>query len=263
MKDVFSVEGKVTIVTGGGTGIGESIAREFAARGAPVLIASRKTEHLEPVRDSIRKAGGKCEMTVCDVRDAAACDAMVAEAVKHFGRLDVMINNHGASIPSPSLNLSPNGWKAVVAINLDGTFFCSKAAARQFIEQKSGGSIINISSTAGVHGSSFMLPYGAAKAGVINLTISQASEWGALGIRVNCIAPGPIETEGAGARVWPSEKIKEFVAKSRALERFGRVEEIAYPCIFLASEAASWISGATLIVDGGTIRAADIVHLGL
>ncbi len=251
MKDVFGVEGKVTIVTGGGTGIGESIAREFAARGAPVLIASRKTEHLEPVRDAIRKAGGKCEMTVCDVRDAAACDAMVAEAVRLFGRLDVMINNHGASIPSPSLSLSPNGWKAVVAINLDGTFFCSKAAARQFIEQKSGGSIINISSTAGVNGSSFMLPYGAAKAGVINLTTSQASEWGGLGIRVNCIAPGPIETEGAGARVWPNPKIKEMVAKTRALGRFGRVEEIAYPCIFLASEASSYVTGALLIVDGG------------
>jgi len=163
----------------------------------------------------------------------------------------VMINNHGASIPSPSLNLSPNGWRAVVGINLDGTFFCSKAAARQFIEQKSGGSIINISSTAGVHGSSFMLPYGAAKAGVINLTVSQASEWGALGIRVNCIAPGPIETEGAGARVWPNPKIKEGVAKTRALERFGRVQEIAYPCIFLASEAASYITGALLIIDGG------------
>jgi NAD(P)-dependent dehydrogenase (short-subunit alcohol dehydrogenase family) len=251
LKDVFSVEGKVTIVTGGGTGIGESIAREFALRGAPVLIASRNAQHLEPVRDSIRKAGGKCEMALCDVRDAAACDAMVAEAVKHFGRLDVIINNHGASIPAPSLNLSPNAWRAVVGINLDGTFFCSKAAARQFIAQKSSGSIINISSTAGVHGSPLMLPYGAAKAGVINLTVSQAGEWGPLGIRVNCIAPGPIDTEGAGARVWPSEKVKDAVAKSRALLRFGRVEEIAYPCIFLASEASSYVNGALLIIDGG------------
>ncbi len=108
-----------------------------------------------------------------------------------------------------------------------------------------------MSSTAGVHGSSFMLPYGAAKAGVINLTMSHAAEWGSLGIRVNCIAPGPIETEGAGARVWPNPKIKEMVAKTRALERFGRVEEIAYPCIFLVSEASSYVTGALLIVDGG------------
>jgi len=251
LKDPFSVEGKVTIVTGGGTGIGESIAREFAARGAPVLIASRNAQHLEPARDAIRKAGGKCEMKVCDVRDAAACEAMVAEAVKHFGRLDVLINNHGASIAAPSLNLSPNGWRAVVAISLDGVFFCSKAAARQFIAQKSPGSIINISSTAGVHGSPIMLPYGAAKAGVINLTMSQASEWGMLGIRVNCVAPGPIDTEGAAPRVWPNPQVKEMVARSRALGRFGRVEEIAYPCIFLASDAASYVTGALLIVDGG------------
>ena len=107
MKDPFSVEGKVTIVTGGGTGIGESIAKEFASRGAPVLIASRKAENLERVRDEIRKAGGKCEMALADVRQADQCDAMVEAAVKHFGRLDVLINNHGASITTPSLDLSP------------------------------------------------------------------------------------------------------------------------------------------------------------
>lgn len=251
VKDPFSIEGKVTIVTGGGTGIGESIAREFAARGAKVLIASRNVENLTKVRDEIRKAGGACEMTTVDVRQADQCEAMVETAVKHFGRLDVLINNHGASITTPSLNLSPNGWRAVVGINLDGTFFCSKAAARQFIKQGGGGSIVNISSTAGVHGSPTMLPYGAAKAGVVNLTISQAGEWGEHGIRVNCIAPGPIDTEGAAPRVWPNPKVKQMVANSRALQRFGRVEEIAYPCIFLASEAASYVTGETLIVDGG------------
>ena len=251
-KDIFSVEGKVTIVTGGGTGIGESIAKEFAARGAKVLIASRNVENLTKVRDDIRKDGGICEFTTVEVRQADQCDAMIETAVKHFGRLDVLINNHGASITTPSFNLSPNGWKAVIGINLDGTFYCSKAAARQFIKQgEKSGSIINISSTAGVHGSTTMLPYGAAKAGVVNLTISQAGEWGANGIRVNCIAPGPIDTEGAAPRVWPNPTVKKAVADSRALGRFGRVEEIAYPCLFLASEAASYVTGALLIVDGG------------
>ena len=257
MKDVFSVEGKVTIVTGGGTGIGESIAKEFAARGAPVLIASRNAEHLGPVRDAIRKAGGRCEMAICDVRQADQCDAMVEAAVKAFGRLDVLINNHGASITTPSLDLSPNGWRAVVGINLDGVFFCARAAARQFIKQGDGGCIINISSTAGVHGSPTMLPYGAAKAGVINLTVSHAGEWGSHGIRVNCIVPGPIDTEGAAPRVWPNPKVKEMVRKSRALGRFGRVDEIALPCLFLASEAASYVNGASLIVDGGTAPRAE------
>lgn len=261
MKDVFSVEGKVTIVTGGGTGIGAIIAREFATRGAPVLIASRNAEHLEPVRDGIRKVGGRCEMAVCDVRNAESCDALVAEAVKHFGRLDVMINNHGGSITAPSLKLSPNGWRAVIAINLDGVFFCSKAAARQFIEQKGPGVIINLSSTAGVHGSSTMLPYAASKAGVIKLTESHAGEWGHHGIRVNCVAPGPVTTEGAAARIWPNDKVKEAMRRSRALQRFGTCEEIAYPCIFLASDAASFVTGATLIVDGGNIRTAEILQV--
>jgi NAD(P)-dependent dehydrogenase (short-subunit alcohol dehydrogenase family) len=250
-KDIFSVEGKVTIVTGGGTGIGESIAKEFAARGSKVLIASRNVENLTKVRDDIRKDGGICEFTTVDVRQADQCEAMVETAVKHFGRLDVLINNHGASITTPSLNLSPNGWRAVVGINLDGTFFCSKAAARQFIKQGGGGSIVNISSTAGVHGSTTMLPYGAAKAGVVNLTISQAGEWGEHGIRVNCIAPGPIDTEGAAPRVWPNPKVKQMVADSRALGRFGRVEEIAYPCLFLASDASSYVTGSLLVIDGG------------
>jgi len=263
LKDVFGVEGKVTVVTGGGTGIGIAIAREFAVRGAPVLIASRNAAHLEPVRDEIRKLGGTCEMFVVDVRDATKCDAMIAEAVRLYGRLDVMINNHGGSITTPSLNLSPNGWRAVVAINLDGTFFCSKAAARQFIAQNAGGCIINLSSTSGVHGSSTMLPYAASKAGVIKLTESHAGEWGRYGIRVNCIAPGPVTTEGAAERIWPNEEVKQMMLRSRALGRFGTVEDVAYPCIFLASEAASWISGATLIIDGGNIRPAEIVQMGL
>ena len=214
-------------------------------------LPAAKPKTSTKVRDEIRGAGGQCELALCDVRDDAKCDAMVAQAVKYFGHLDAIINNHGASITIPSLNLSPNGWRAVVGINLDGVFFCSRAAARQFRAQKSGGSIVNISSTAGVHGSPEMLPYGASKAGVINLTVSHAGEWGAQGIRVNCIAPGPIDTEGAAPRVWPNPKVKEMVTRSRTLGRFGAVEEIAYPCIFLVSDASSYVTGALLIVDGG------------
>jgi 3-oxoacyl-[acyl-carrier protein] reductase len=261
LKDIFSVEGKVTIVTGGGTGIGAVIALEFALRGAPVLIASRNAGHLEPVRDGIRNAGGKCEMAVCDVRNAESCDALVTEAVKQFGRLDVMINNHGASIAAPSLKLSANAWRAVVSINLDGVFLCSKAAAHQFVEQKGPGSIINLSSVAGIHGSATMLPYAASKAGVIKLTESHAAEWGHLGIRVNCIAPGPIVTEGAAERMWPNEKVKAASLVTRALQRFGSCEEVAYPCIFLASEAASFITGALIAADGGNLRYGDALQI--
>jgi NAD(P)-dependent dehydrogenase (short-subunit alcohol dehydrogenase family) len=245
----FSVEGKVTIVTGGGTGVGAGIAREFALAGAPTLIASRKADNLAQVRDQIRAEGGTCEFQVCDVRDCAAVDEMVAAAVRHFGRLDVMINNHGASLKVPSLELSPNAWKAIVAVNLDGVFFCSRAAARQFIAQGNGGSIINISSEASLTGFAIYPPYAAAKAGVNNLTKTQSAEWARHGIRVNCLVLGPIETPAW--KLLLDEETKARMAATRALKRLGTPEEIAYPCIFLASEASSYITGAVIEACGG------------
>ncbi len=245
----FSVEGKVTIVTGGGTGVGAGIAREFARAGAKVLIASRKAENLAQVRDQITAEGGVCEYQVCDVRDPSAVDEMVAAAVRHFGRLDVLINNHGASLKVPSLELSPNAWKAIVAVNLDGVFFCSRAAARQFIAQNSGGSIINISSEASLTGFAIYPPYAAAKAGVNNLTRTHSSEWARFGIRVNCLILGPIETPAWELLL--DEETKQRMASTRALKRLGTPEEIAYPCMFLASEASSYITGAVIEVSGG------------
>ncbi|MGO9058970.1 MAG: SDR family NAD(P)-dependent oxidoreductase [Candidatus Binataceae bacterium] len=245
-KNPFSVAGKVTIVTGGATGIGAAIACQFAGHGAPVLIASRNEANLRKMCDQIRAAGGRCEMTVCDVREPGSCDAMVAEAVRHFGRLDVMINNAGAGFPTTTAKLSPNGWRTIVGINLDGTFFCSKAAAAQFIAQGSGGCIINLSSESGVEGWSDMPHYAAAKAGVINLTLSHASEWGPKGIRVNCIIPGKIVTEMEDP-IWLDPRATRHIA----LRRFGQVNDIAYPCMFLASDAAAFITGTTLAITGG------------
>jgi 3-oxoacyl-[acyl-carrier protein] reductase len=245
-KNPFSVEGKVTIITGGATGIGAAMARAFAAHGAPVLIASRNEDNLRKMRDRIREAGGRCEMTVCDVREPAACEAMVAAAVKHFGRLDVLVNNAGAGFPTSTAKLSTNGWRTIIGINLDGTFFCSKAAAAQFLAQGSGGCIINLSSESGVDGWSDMPHYGAAKAGVINLTLSHASEWGPNGIRVNCIIPGKIVTEMEDP-IWLDARATRHIA----LRRFGQVDDIAYPCMFLASDAAGFITGTTLTITGG------------
>jgi 3-oxoacyl-[acyl-carrier protein] reductase len=245
-NDPFSVEGKVTIVTGGATGIGAAIAREFAARGAPVLIASRNERNLSRMRDQIRAAGGRCEMTMCDVREPAACDAMVAEAIRHFGRIDVLVNNAGAGFATSTPKLSPNGWRTIIGINLDGTFFCSKAAAAQFIAQGGGGCIINLSSESALEGWSEMPHYAAAKAGVINLTLSHASEWGPNGIRVNCVIPGKIVTEMENP-IWLDPRATRHIA----LRRFGKVTDVAYPCVFLASEAAAFITGTTLAITGG------------
>ncbi len=254
-QNPFSLDGKTAIVTGGGTGIGKSIALEFARAGADVAICSRKPEHLEPVVKEIQKLGKRSYAMAVDVRQEEQVKAMVEKAVADWGRLDVMVNNAGASFRSKPEDISPNGWNTVVGINLTGAFLGCKWAGRQMMEQKGGGVIINIASIAGVYGSTMMPHYGAAKAGVIMLTRELGSAWGRKGVRVNCIAPGPVETEGyldvlkqAGP---DGKKTYDAVAARVGMGRWGRVEEIAWPCIFLASGASAWMTGETIVIDGG------------
>jgi NAD(P)-dependent dehydrogenase (short-subunit alcohol dehydrogenase family) len=246
----FSVEGKVTIITGGGTGIGEYIARRFAEAGAPVVLASRKTENLERVRDEIVKDGGKAVATQCDVRKPDDVQRVVDTTVEQFGRIDVLVNNHGASFRCSILDMTPNGWNTVVAINLNGTFLFSRAAGIVMRDQ-GGGCIINISSTAGLHGSPAMAHYGAAKAGVINFTRSLADELAPHNIRVNCIAPGPIVTEGFLEVLRARGEVPESLGAGLVMNRWGECDEIAYPTLFLASDAAGFMTGETIVIDGG------------
>jgi len=257
MASPFSLEGKTAIVTGGGTGIGKSIAIEYARAGADVGIASRKMEHLEPVAKEITALGRRAFAMAVDVRQEDQVKALVAKAVADWGRLDVMVNNAGASFLSRPEDISPNGWNAVVQINLNGVFFGCKWAAKQMMAQSAGGVIINISSLAGVNGSAMMSHYGAAKAAVINYTRSLAMAWGRQGIRVVCVAPGPVETEGYVdnlRRVTPdADEVYTRVASRVGLGRWGTVEEIAWPCVFVASAAGGFINGATIEIDGGAI----------
>lgn len=250
----FSLEGKVAIVTGGGTGIGKSIAVEFARAGADVVIASRKMEHLDPVAAELRKLGRRSFPVAMDVRNEDQVRELVERTVRDLGKLDVIVNNAGASFLAPLEEISLNGWNAVVGINLTGVFLGCKWAGRQMMRQ-GGGVIINVSSVAGVYGSTTMPHYGAAKAAVINLTRTLGSAWARHNIRVNCIAPGPIETEGYMdnlKKVVPdAEKIYNAVASRVAMGRWGKVEEIAHPCLFLASDASSFMTGTTVVVDGG------------
>jgi NAD(P)-dependent dehydrogenase (short-subunit alcohol dehydrogenase family) len=251
----FSLEGKTAIITGGGTGIGKSMAIEFARAGADVAIASRKLEHLEPVAKEIEKLGKRALAMAIDVRQEDQVQALVERTVKDLGRLDVMVNNAGASFRAKPEDISINGWNTVVQINLNGVFLGSKWAVKHMIPQ-GGGVIINVSSIAGVYGSTMMSHYGASKAAVINLTRAHAVAWAKHNIRVNCIAPGPIETEGYMDVLTKmdraaADKAYNSVAARVALQRWGKVHEIAYPAIFLASDASSFMTGETIVVDGG------------
>jgi NAD(P)-dependent dehydrogenase (short-subunit alcohol dehydrogenase family) len=250
----FSLEGKTALITGGGTGIGKSIALEFARAGADVGLCSRKMEHLEPVAKAVKDLGRCAFAMPVDVRDEAQVKAAVDRAVSEFGRLDIMVNNAGASFRARFEDISLNGWNAVVGINLNGVFLGCKWAGRHMLDRGSG-VIVNISSVAGVYGSTMMSHYGAAKSGVITLTRELGIAWGRRGVRVNCIAPGPVETEGyldVLKKTDPeAEKTYRAVASRVALGRWGRVEEIAYPCVFLASDASSFMTGETIVIDGG------------
>jgi 3-oxoacyl-[acyl-carrier protein] reductase len=250
----FSLDGKIAIVTGGGVGIGRSISIEFARAGADVVIASRKMENLEPVVAGIKALGRRSFAMAVDVRQEDGVKALVERTVRDLGRLDVMVNNAGASFRARPEEISANGWNAVVGINLNGVFFGCKLAGKQMLAQGHG-VIINLSSVAGVYGSTMMSHYGAAKAAVINFTRTLGMAWGRQGVRVNCIAPGPIETEGyldVLHKTNPdARKVYESVASRVGLGRWGKVEEIAFPCIFLASDASAFMNGTTIVVDGG------------
>jgi NAD(P)-dependent dehydrogenase (short-subunit alcohol dehydrogenase family) len=250
VANVFSVEERVTIVTGGGTGIGKQIAKRFAEAGAPVVIASRKLENLEGVRKEILAAGGRALALECDVRDPEQVQRVVDRTVEEYGRIDVLVNNHGASFRCNILDMSPNAWNTVVAINLNGTFLFSRAAGL-VMRDAGAGSIINISSTAGVNGSPSMAHYGAAKAGVINFTRSLADELAPHGIRVNCIAPGPIITEGFLEVLRARGEVPSNLGAGMVMNRWGECDEIAYPVMFLASDASTFMTGETIVIDGG------------
>jgi 3-oxoacyl-[acyl-carrier protein] reductase len=251
----FSLEKKIAVITGGGVGIGRSIALEFAKAGADVVICSRKIENLEPVTAEIKKLGRRSFCMAVDVREEEAVKGLVERTVKELGRLDIMVNNAGASFRAKPEDISPNGWNAVIGINLNGVFFGCKWAGKQMMAQ-GGGVIINVSSIAGVYGSSMMPHYGAAKAAVINFTRTLGMAWGRKNIRVNCVAPGPVETEGymdvlTKQDPAAAKKAYDAVANRVGMGRWGAVHEIAYPCIFLASDASAFMTGATIIVDGG------------
>jgi 2,4-dienoyl-CoA reductase [(3E)-enoyl-CoA-producing], peroxisomal len=252
MTDKFFVDGllagRVAFVTGGGTGITGGVARALSEAGARVALVSRKMEHLEPAAEKIRAAGGEALAFAADVRKMEEVERALAATLEKFGKLDIVVNGAAGNFLCPAEELSPNGFGTVVDIDLKGTFNVSRAAFTELKKQR--GSILNISATLHYTGTPYQLHVSAAKAGVDALTRNLAVEWGRYGIRVNAVAPGPIEDTEGMSRLLP-EQVKERVRRRIPLGRFGRIRDVEQAAVFLCSDAASFINGTVLVVDGG------------
>ena len=242
------LNGRVAFVTGGGTGITGGVARAFAEAGASVALVSRKMEHLVPAAQLINENGGNAIAVAADVRQPAEVENAVAKTIEAFGKIDIVVNGAAGNFLCKAEELSPNGFGTVVDIDLKGTFNVCRAAFAQLKEHR--GQILNISATLHYLGTPMQLHVSAAKAGVDALTRNLAVEWGRYGIRVNAIAPGPIEDTEGMQRLVP-EPVREQLKKNVPLRRFGRIADIEKAALFICSEAGSFISGEVLVVDGG------------
>jgi NAD(P)-dependent dehydrogenase (short-subunit alcohol dehydrogenase family) len=274
--DQFSVADQTVIVTGSSSGIGRAIAERFAADGADVVVCSRETKHVEPVAEAINEGrteefvgteggdiagadftddsvteemsevSGSAFPVECDVRDREAVDALMDATVEQFGGIDTLVNNAGASFMAPFEDISDNGWHTIVDSNLTGTYHCTQSAG-EVMRDDGGGCVINLASVAGQQGSPYMSHYGAAKAGIINLTTSLANEWASSGIRVNCISPGFVSTPGVESQMGVSA---DAIDRTEVDRRVGTSTEIADIAQFLASPASSYVVGETVTAQG-------------
>ncbi|HTD49281.1 MAG TPA: SDR family oxidoreductase [Acidimicrobiia bacterium] len=251
MADIFDLSDRVAVITGGGTGIGRAAAHVLAGRGARVVLASRKVDNLERVASELRAGGHDTLVVPTDVRDADACEALIAQAVEHWGRLDILVNNAGGSWSLPFEQWTLERWQNMIDLNLRSVFVLSVAASKHMLT-RGAGAIVNISSGASELGLPFVAPYGAAKAGVNNLTKTFAGAWTPNGVRVNCIAVGAVASEGFLRAMDRAGLDPDRVGgASNAVGRAGRPEEIAYGILFLVSDAASFVSGETIYMGGG------------
>jgi NAD(P)-dependent dehydrogenase (short-subunit alcohol dehydrogenase family) len=250
-KGVF--QGRRIFITGGGTGLGRSMALRLAELGADIFMVGRRLEPLKQTCDEVCIKRVRAGFSVCDVRDFAAVEAAVALAEKELGGLDTLINNAAGNFMARTEKLTPNAFNAVVGIVLQGTFHCTLALGRKWIAAGQPGNILNISTTyaAANCGSGFVVPSACAKAGVLAMTRSLAVEWARHRIRVNAIAPGPFPTEGAWSRLMPSKDFEERAGEKHPMKRFGRHEELANLAAFLLSDAAEYINGECVVIDGG------------
>jgi NAD(P)-dependent dehydrogenase (short-subunit alcohol dehydrogenase family) len=244
----FALTGKRALVTGASRGIGRVIAEGLAAAGADVAIASRSLDRLEATAEAIHALGRRAEPIAIDVSRVADCRAGVARATEALGGLDILVNNAGVERVTPSLALDEDTWDMILDTNLKGAFFSAQAAARVM----DGGAILNLCSLTSERGIPTAVPYGSSKSGLVGMTRALAAEWAPLGIRVNAIAPGYFRTELTEAFYQDADWQAGMLSKI-PLKRFGKLDDLVGASVFLCSDAAAYVTGVCLPVDGGTL----------
>ena len=248
--DSFRLDGRMALVTGGTRGFGRVIAEAYAEAGADVAICSRDADAAAAVAEDIARTTGRRTLGLrADVSDPASVDGLIATVLDRFGGLDTLVNNAGINIRRPVEDLSEQDWRTVLGANLDGTFYCSRAVSRHMKERRFG-RVLNVSSMMAVASLAGRVPYTAAKAGILAMTRTLALEWAPHGVTVNALCPGPFLTE-MNAPIMGNPEQFEFFRARIPLGRWGNPPEIAGPALFLASDAASFMTGACLFVDGG------------
>ncbi len=246
---LFDLTGKVALITGTSRGLGQYMGRALARAGADLIITSRNKASLAPFQQEIESLGRRAFPVSLDVRDHASIEDAVAEAVAHYGKIDVLVNNAGCNARKPALEVSWDDWNLVLDTNLRGTFFMAQAVARTMIPHGMG-RIINIGSVTSVFGYADLAPYGASRGGTRQLTMSLADDWGPHGITVNCLAPGWFKT-AQNQVLYENAAWVEYLTDRIPLKRPGQPTDLDGAVVFLASDASAYITGQTLLVDGG------------
>jgi NAD(P)-dependent dehydrogenase (short-subunit alcohol dehydrogenase family) len=252
MFDKNMFQGRNIFLTGGGTGLGRSMALHFASLGAHIFITGRRPEPLKEVCEEIHSTNGEAAYATCDVRDYAAVAAAADKAYERFGHIDSLVNNAAGNFIARTESLSANAFNSVVGIVLHGSFHCTQVFGKRWIAEKRSGNVLNIVTTyaSANAGSAFVVPSACAKAGVLAMTTSLAVEWAKYHIRLNAIAPGPFPTEGAWSRLMASKQFEELAKEKNPMKRFGRHEELTSLAVFLLSDMAEYINGECVVIDG-------------
>jgi len=246
---IFDLTGKVAIVTGASRGLGQYFGRALARAGADLVITSRDVSALKGFQTEIEGLGRRVIALPLDVRNYESIQKMIEAAIAHYGKIDILVNNAGCNVRKPALDVTWEDWNLVIDTNLRGTFFVAQAVARHMVPRKYG-RIINIGSVTSVAGYAGLGPYGASRGGVKQLTMSLADDWGPHGITVNCLAPGWFKT-AQNAVMYENQEWVEYLKDRIPLKRPGQPSDLDGAMVFLASDASEYITGQTLLVDGG------------